>query len=79
MVIAPLGACPYGSVAILGRVDLCKDLYSTWVTIVSARLVAWWSGNGVIPGVRDVGLSYKTTSLGIEPSVVRVSATVLSP
>ena len=64
MVLALLGAFPYGSVAILSRVALHEYLYSTWVTIVTVRIVTWWPGIGVRPGAGGVGFSYYTTSQG---------------
>ena len=44
MELAPLGACPYGSVEILVRAALLQsiNLYGTYVTIVDVRIVTWW-------------------------------------
>ena len=44
MELAPLGACPYGSVKILVRAALLQsiNLYGTYVTIVDVRIVTLW-------------------------------------
>ena len=48
MVLASLGACPYGSVEILGRGDMFQgiNIYGTYITILIVRLVVYQSGTG---------------------------------
>ena len=68
-----------GVCAILGRVGLRTELYSTSVTIMVVILVTQRPGTGVRPGMRGVGFPYNTINLVREPSGVRVLAPGLLP